>query len=133
MNTGWEIAAAVLTVIGVYCLVRTVGELFFTPKAVTLCILVRERCDLTGLDILLGEAYRHSLRVRGHAVVVLIDPALLTADARLCRDGTSPGECAVCTEPPHPDAATLALLDKWGAVWYPLPDAEARADAGGEN
>ena len=124
MGIGWEITAAVLAVLGAYSLVRTVGELFFTPRAVTLCITVRGRQELDSLDILLGEAYRHSLRVRGHAVIVLFDTSLLTGDTRLCSDEQSERTCLVRSGSLHPDRETLALLEKWGAVWYPLPETD---------
>lgn len=109
-KTVGEVIAAALAVIGFYALLRFIGEVFLASGQITAALLLRTPEELSSLDLLLGEADRHSLRHRKQRTVVLLDRRLLVGE---------PGE------DPVPDRRTQRLLEQYGAVWYPVDLAEA--------
>lgn len=103
MRTFCEVSAAALAVIGFYALLRAIGEIFLTSRPITAAVKVFSSEQLDALELLLGEADRHSIRTRGHRVVVLFSHGLFAESG--AGGAALPGSVA-------------ELLDRFNADWY---------------
>ena len=95
-------AVSLFAVFGFYCAIRTLADLLFPSKRLSVAVEVRDQKDVEELDMLLGEAAASSLQ-RGARLVVLLSTDLM--------DGTV-GEGEELSE--H----YTDLLDRYGAECY---------------
>ncbi len=73
----WEVVIALLSIIGVYAVLREVVDGWLCSRQITVAVLLQEAADDTELDILLSEARRHRAYRRGERAVLLIPEAFL--------------------------------------------------------
>ena len=74
-----EVALAALAVVGLHSLLCEIFERVLIPRdcRLTAAVFLYHREDVERLDILLSEAWRHTVRRRGMPPVLLIDAAIL--------------------------------------------------------
>ena len=70
------VVAALFSVFGFYCAVRTIGEMLFPARRLSVAVEVRDKRDVEDLDMLLDEAVKASLG-GGARLVVLMSVELM--------------------------------------------------------
>ena len=102
LETLLAVTVSMLAIFGLWCALKLIGEILFSPKCLVAAIELKNEKDAEMLDVLLQQAHSAFFRQGKGRTVVLISPKLL--EGCLGTQGT-PGE------------ELLGLLARYGAVY----------------
>ncbi len=102
LDTLLAVIVSMLAVFGLWCAIKVLGDMVFTPRCLVAAIEIKNEKDAEMLDVLLQQAHSAFFRQKMRRIVVLIDEPLLYGC--IGHDGV-------------PDVRTLELLTYFGAEY----------------